>query len=267
MTRDTIHASFRALHDQATPLLLANAWDAASARLWQESGAPAVATTSAAVAWSRGYADGGALPREELLSSLRGIVRVVSVPVTADIEDGYGDDPDAVAALVQAVVETGAVGINIEDGAGTPESLAAKIRAIRARLGDTPLFVNARTDVYLAGLASGDAAVAMTIERLRLYREAGADGGFVPGLADADAARRIADAVPLALNVMAVPGMPSVDALRAVGVRRISVGPGVFKQAFSVGRDAVEAFLRGDFAPLSRPGVDYTAMNRMFAPR
>ena len=162
------------------------------------------------------------------------------------------------------VVDAGAVGINLEDGAGAPESLAAKIRAIRARLGDTPLFVNARTDVYLAELAQGDAAVAMTIERLRLYRDAGADGGFVPGLTDADAARRIADAVPLALNVMAMPGLPPLDALRNAGVRRISAGPGVFKRAFAIGRDAVEAFLRGDFAPLAGPELDYVAMNRMF---
>jgi len=261
---DILHASFRALHDAGEPLLLPNAWDAASARLWQEAGAAAVATSSAAVAWSRGYADGGALPRDELLSSLRGIARVVSVPLTADIEDGYGDDPRVVAELAQDVVDAGAVGINLEDGAGAPESLAAKIRAIRARLGDTPLFVNARTDVYLAGLARGDDAVAMAIERLRLYRDAGADGGFVPGLADADAARRIADAVPLAINLMAMPGLAPLDALRNAGVRRISAGPGVFKLAFTAGRDGVDAFLRGDFALLSRPGLDYAAMNRMF---
>ena len=262
--RFDLHARFVELHNAADPLLLPNAWDAASARLWQECGTAAIATASAAVSWSRGYADGGTLPREELLSSLRGILRVVSLPVSADVEDGYSDDPEAVAALVHKIAAAGAVGINLEDGGGTPELMAAKIRAIRKRLGDTPLFVNARTDVYLAGLAQGEAAVAMTIERLQLYRDAGADGGFVPGLADTEPARRIADAVPLAINVMALPGLPPIDALRDAGVRRISVGPGVFKQAYAAGRDAVGAFLRGDLAPVTRPGLDYATMNRLF---
>ena len=264
MPLDAMHACFNTLHDQDTPLLLPNAWDAASARLLQECGASAVATSSAAVAWARGYADGGALPREELLSSLRSVTRVVSIPLSADIEDGYGDDPEAVAALAADIVDAGAVGINIEDGAGTPDLLAAKIRAIRARLGDTPLFINARTDVYLAGLAHGDAAVAMTIERLRLYRDAGADGGFVAGLADADAAHRIADAVPLAVNLMAMPGLPPVAALADAGIRRISLGPALFKLAYAHADRAARAFLGGDLAPSFEVSLDYEAMNRMF---
>jgi 2-methylisocitrate lyase-like PEP mutase family enzyme len=264
MTRNDMHTRFNALHNQDTPLLLPNVWDAASAGLWQEAGASAVATSSAAVAWARGYADGGALPREELLSSLRGIARVVSIPLSADIEDGYGDDPDTVAALAADVADAGAVGINLEDGAGTPELLAAKIRAIRARLGETPLFINARTDVYLAGLAHGDAAVAMTIERLRLYRDAGADGGFVPGLSDADDARRIAEAVALAVNLMAMPGLPPVAALADAGIRRISLGPALFKTAYAHADRAARAFLGGDLAPSFEGSLDYEAMNRMF---
>lgn len=265
MPRDTMHARFHALHTNDTPLLLPNAWDAASARLWQACGASAVATSSAAVAWARGYADGGALPRDELLSSLRSIARVISIPLSADIEDGYGDDPEAVAALAADIVDAGAVGINIEDGAGTPDLLAAKIRAIRARLGDTRLFINARTDVYLAGLAQGEAAVSMTIERLRLCRDAGADGGFVPGLADADAARRIADAVPLAINVMAMPGLPPVAAFADAGIRRISLGPALFKLAYAHADRAARAFLGGDLAPSFEMSMDYEAMNRMLA--
>jgi 2-methylisocitrate lyase-like PEP mutase family enzyme len=260
-----MHARFHALHDQDTPLLLPNAWDAASARLWQEAGATAVATSSAAVAWARGYADGGALPREELLSSLRGIARVVSIPLSADIEDGYGNDPEAVAGLVASVADAGAVGINIEDGAGTPDLLAAKIRAIRTRLGDAPLFINARTDVYLAGLAQGDAALAMTIERLRLYRDAGADGGFVPGLSDADDALRIAEAVPLAVNLMAMPGLPPVAALADAGIRRISLGPALFKTAYGHADRAARSFLGGDLAPSFEASLDYEGMNRIFA--
>ena len=261
----SLHEQFVALHQGPSPLLLANAWDAASARLWQEAGATAIATTSAAVAWSRGYADGGALPPEVLLDSLRDVVRVTSVPVTADVEDGYGDDPESVALFIAEVAATGAVGINLEDGGASPEQLAAKIRAIRARLSGTPLFINARTDVYLRGLATGDAAIAMTIERLRLYSEAGADGGFVPGLASIEAAAQIATQVqPLALNVMAMPSLPPIAALHEVGVRRISCGPALFKLAFAVGQEAARAFLDGIPGPMYKSTLDYDALNGLF---
>lgn len=258
------HARFVALHQADQPLLLVNAWDAASACLWQELGALAIGTSSAAVAWSRGYADGGALPREELLGSLRGIVRVTSVPVTVDLEDGYSGDPQAVAALVAEAVASGAVGINIEDGDGPPSLLAEKIRAIRNALGRTPVFINARTDVYLRGLAFGGAAVAETIERLRLYLDAGADGGFVPGLAAVQDAAAIASAVPIALNLMAVPALPSLAELRNAGVRRISSGPGLFRAAFAAGQQAARSYLDGEFAPMLQATLDYNAMNRLF---
>lgn len=264
MTPD-LHARFVALHHGDAPLLLANAWDAASARLWQEAGAPAVATSSAAVAWSRGYPDGGGLPRQELLASLRGMVRVTSVPVTVDFEDGYSDDPEAVAALAAEVVECGAVGINIEDGGGSPDLLVAKIKAIRRVLDGRALYINARTDAYIRGMASGAAAVAMTIERLNAYCEAGADGGFVPGLLAVDEARAISAAVPLAINVMAMPGLPAPDVLAAAGVCRISGGPSLFKTAFGAGDHACREFLRGNFAPGFDNVMDYGALNRMFA--
>lgn len=260
-----LHARFAALHDSASPLLLPNAWDAASARLWESLGARAVATSSAALAWACGYADGGKLPRDVLLHATRAIVRVCSVPVTVDVEDGYATDPAAVAALVRDVAAAGAVGINLEDGGGDPAVLAAKIRAIRDALGATPLFVNARTDVYLRGLASGAAAVAMTTERLALYREAGADGGFVPGLVDAGAAAQIARAVPLAINVMALPSLAPVDALARAGVRRISAGPGLFDAAYGAGRDATRAFLAGELPAGGGGKLDYAAMNALFA--
>lgn len=259
-----LHERFVALHQVGEPLLLVNVWDAASAVLWQAAGAPAIATSSAAVAWSRGYADGGALPRADLLGSLRDIIRVTRVPITIDIENGYSDDPQAVAALAAEVVGAGAVGINLEDGAGSPDRLVAKIRAIRALPAASPLFINARTDVYLRGIAQGDAAVAETIARLSLYREAGADGGFVPGLADLRETAAIAAAVPLAINVMAIPALPKPVELHAAGIKRISVGPGLFKVAYGAGRAATEAFLNGDLQPLFQYSLDYEVMNRAF---
>jgi len=259
------HAQFVALHDTDIPLLLPNAWDAASARLWQEAGATAVATSSAAVAWALGYADGGHLPREELLGSLRNTLRVVSIPVTVDVEDGYSDDPCTVAKLMQEIVAAGAVGVNLEDGGGAPTLLVDKIRAIREADGAAPLFVNARTDVYLRAMASGDEAVAMTIERLTAYRNAGTDGGFVPGLSSAEDAAKIVAAVPgLAINVMAMPGLASIDALAQAGVRRISAGPAFFRNAYGTAESSVKAWLGGDFAPSFANALDYTRLNALF---
>src|SRR3546814_2747312 len=169
-------------------------------------------------------------------------LRVVSVPVTVDIEDGYSDDPLAVADLARAIAEAGAVGVNIEDGGGAPALLVDKIRAIREPDGAAPLFVNARTDVYLRGMASGDEAVAMTVERLTAYRDAGADGGFVPGLASAEDAAKIVAAVPsLAINVMAMPGLASLDALAQAGVRRVSAGPEFVRHGFGTAAERAKA--------------------------
>ena len=262
---DAPHPRFAELHRQATPLLLPNVWDAASAALWQQAGAAALGTSSAALAWACGYADGGALPREPLLRQVGAIVRVAAVPVSVDLEDGYHDDPGAVAALAAEIAAAGAVGINLEDGAGPPERLAAKIRAIRDALGDAPLFVNARTDVYLRGLATGRAAVDETAARLARYRDAGAEGGFVPGLRDPGDIAAIAAAVPIPLNVMAVPGLPPVAELAAAGVRRISAGSALFQHAYGAGRHAARRFLAGDLAETLRERVDYGELNGLFA--
>ncbi|MDH5822873.1 isocitrate lyase/phosphoenolpyruvate mutase family protein [Luteimonas sp. RD2P54] len=258
-------ATFRDLHRGPSPLLLPNAWDAASARLWQQAGAAALATSSAALAWSCGYADGGALPRDVLLNRLREIVRAVQVPLSVDLEDGYSADPAEVAALAAEVAGAGAAGINLEDGAGEPALLVAKIRAVRALPEAAPLFVNARTDVYLRGLAGGGQAAMTAIERLNDYREAGADGGFVPGLDALDGIAAIVAAVPLPLNLMAGPGLPPLDALRAAGVRRISTGPALFFQGYAAASEAARRFLAGDPRPAPDRGPGYDALNRMFA--
>lgn len=260
-----LHARFVELHAGDAPLLLPNAWDAGSARLFEDAGASAIATSSAAVAWSRGYPDGNALPRTDLLDAVRGITRVCTVPVSIDVEAGYSDDPREVAALVAEVVAAGAVGINIEDGLQPPTLLAGKIHAIRATLGATPCFINARTDVLREGLAQGPAAVAMVIERMRGYAAAGADGAFVPGLASARDAQEVAAAMPLVLNVMALPGLPPVADLRRAGVRRISSAAAPYKMALVNAREAVRAFIGGDVAPMFAVTLDYEATNRMFA--
>ena len=262
------HQQFLKLHQAADNiLLLPNAWDAASAKLFEASGAAAVAISSASLAWACGYADGGALPPEELLHAVRNITRVLKVPLTVDMEDGYSEDPAEVGRLAAELAGTGAVGINIEDGSAAPELLADKVRAIRAALKGTPLFINARTDVYLRQLKVQGSPAQASIERLKLYREAGADGAFVPGLTALSEVQEICVATTMPLNLMAMPGLPAIPALQAAGVRRVSMGPAPFQVAYEHAKTSVEALLRQDLSPLLGPKVDYSAMNALLAPR
>src|SRR6185436_13006254 len=194
--------TFRALHNGNELLLLPNAWDPGSARLIESLGAKAIATTSAGLAWSRGFPDGDALPIDQLITTTRDIARLIRVPLSIDVEGGYSDDPAVVARVVGGILDVGAVGINIEDGAGLPEVLCAKIEAARrsATRAGVDLFINVRTDVYLRAMASGDGSVLEVIRRAELYRAAGCDGIFVPGLVEEPAIEAIAAAIdPLPL--------------------------------------------------------------------
>lgn len=259
-------AAFRALHAGPDPLILANAWDAGSARLIASLGARAIATSSAAVAWSHGYADGHALPIEALAATVREIVRVVDVPVTADAEGGYDDDPRAAAENVGRLIDAGAVGVNLEDQGQAPDLLCAKIEAVRAvadRKG-VALFVNARTDVYLRRLAQGEAAAVESVARGRRYAEAGADGLFVPGIAAPEEIRRVVEGVALPVNVMALGGLPAAATLKDLGVRRLSAATGPARAALAATRAAAAAFLAdGDSDVLAAAGggpFDYNAL-------
>ncbi|MCU8029975.1 isocitrate lyase/phosphoenolpyruvate mutase family protein [Shewanella sp. SM73] len=224
---------FKALHQQSEPLILTNAWDAASAAIIQASGARAIATSSAALAWSLGYPDGQVLPKAALLDVVNNILRLSRVPVTIDIESGYSQDPDEVAAFVAKLAELGVAGINIEDGSAGVAEMVAKIKAIRAHPRCQGLFINARTDVYLLGLASGEAAVVMTIDRLTQYQAAGADGGFIPGANQVETAKRLSAAVDMPLNFMLLNEQMDIGELFAAGVQRFSTGPASFLQAYS----------------------------------
>jgi 2-methylisocitrate lyase-like PEP mutase family enzyme len=261
-------ATFSALHAGARVLVLANAWDAASAALFAAAGAKAIATSSAGLAWSCGYADGNALPRASLLTAVRSVCAVVpDVPVTVDLESGYGDEPNAVASLVAQLYDLGVAGINIEDGSGTPDLLVAKIAAVKQRIRNAggDIFINARTDVFLRELALDEEAVRETISRATRYARAGADGVFVPELKESEAIRSVASAVALPLNLMAVPGLPPAADLYALGVRRLSAGASLAKLAYGTALDAAQAFLRdGDSGVLfSKRSVDYGETNAL----
>jgi 2-methylisocitrate lyase-like PEP mutase family enzyme len=235
---------FHALHREGL-LILPNAWDAGSARVIEHAGAKAIATSSAAVAWAYGHPDGEVLPPETLIATIRNIARVISVPLSADIEAAYAAEPAAAASFATRVMDAGAVGVNIEDGTGAPDLLAAKIgqlkeAGIRAGI---DLWVNARTDVYLRKLAEGEAAYEETVNRAKLYRDAGADSIFVPAAVEPDLIERLVRAVALPLNLLAWPGLPGADRLRALGVRRLSAGSGLAKRSLSATHAFATEFL------------------------
>ena len=259
-------AAFRALHARGDLLVLPNAWDAGSAVLIESCGARAIATTSAAVAWAHGYPDGEKLPKAALLQTLAEIVRVVSVPVSVDVEAGFSRAPDEVAAFVLELIELGAVGINLEDGTETPELHAAKIEAVKraaTRVG-SDIFVNARTDVLLRQLVPANEALPELLARAERYARAGADGLFVPLLAEPGAIRKLAGAVDLPLNVMAIPSLAPVPELRALGVRRLSAGSGVAQVALAAAQASVERFLvDGESARLLATPTKVKGMNAL----
>jgi 2-methylisocitrate lyase-like PEP mutase family enzyme len=260
---------FRRLHGPGRLLLLPNAWDAGSARLIETCGAEAIATTSAGMAWCHGHPDGGALPPRVVAGAVAEIARVVSVPVSVDVEGGYATDPGAVGETLAAVLEAGAVGVNLEDGTDPPTLLAAKIEAARraADRAGVDLFVNARTDVYLRRLVAPEHAAQEVIERGRRYREAGADGLFVPGLVDGEGIREVAAAVDLPLNVLLVPGLPAAGELRTLGVRRLSVGAWIARSAYGLARRvATQLLAEGRAEATPEPEASSAELNALFRP-
>jgi len=255
--------NFRKLHDGPDILVLPNAWDAASAALMADAGAKAVATSSAAVAWAHGYADGDLLPRPALLATLGEIARVISVPLTADIEGGYTDDLAELAETVRAVAGVGAVGINLEDGERAPELHARKVEA--ARKAAPELFINARIDIYLRG-GEGEGALAETLRRAELYRAAGASGIFVPGPVDEGLIATLAKEIALPLNVMGRGGAPSAARLQSLGVRRLSSATAPFRAAYAALNRALAAYVAsGDADALAGLGQGLPDLNKRFA--
>lgn len=236
-------AVFHALHDDL--LVLPNAWDAASARVMQEAGVKAIATSSAAVSWAHGYADGHHFPIAKLVTALADITRVVSVPVTCDAEGGYADDAAGAAKNIAALIDVGAVGINLEDNVAPHETHLKKIEAIRnaAEKAGVKLFINARTDVYLKQLVPTEKAVEETLRRAKAIKDAGASGLFVPGVFNAADIEAITRGQSLPLNVMARPGVPKKAELKALGVRRISAATSIFNAALAGAHEAAVDFL------------------------
>ncbi|UCE02967.1 MAG: isocitrate lyase/phosphoenolpyruvate mutase family protein [Candidatus Latescibacterota bacterium] len=244
MNRDVLARkaeAFRALHDAPKLLLLPNIWDPLGARLLEKLGYPAVATASAAVAFSLGYDDGERISFEAMLGVIRCIAGSVEVPVSADIERGYAQDADAVAERVREVLEAGAVGINLEDSLDdgslrSVDAQCARIRAVRAMAHSqgVPLLINARTDVFMLGPAAPHAEKMLeAIVRAKAYLDAGADCIYPITLEDLDALRRMRAETGAALNVYASATTPALRELEAAGISRLSIGPGLIRASFT----------------------------------
>ncbi|MGB9235315.1 MAG: isocitrate lyase/phosphoenolpyruvate mutase family protein [Terriglobales bacterium] len=263
---------FRQLHRGPNALVLPNAWDVASARIFEEAGFPAIATTSAGIAFSLGYPDGQRISREEMVARIGRIVRALKVPVTADVEWGYGSTSEDVARTTREVIEAGAVGINLEDTTGRAdqpllplERAVEKIQAARevaAKL-RAPIVLNARTDIYLLRGGNPDADYQEAVRRLVAFRDAGADCVFAPGLKDAETIGWLVKAVQCPLNILAVTGTPSIAELERLGVARVSVGSGFMRATLGLLRRAAEELKSaGTYTSLAE-GVPYAEVNKL----
>ena len=263
--------AFRRLHAGPGILVLPNAWDVATARLVEEAGFAAVATTSAGVAWAFGYPDGERISREEMLEAVRRMAAAVQVPVTADVEGGYGATPEAAAETARGVIAAGAVGLNLEDGTAEGGLLdlalhVERIQAARAAGASAavPLVVNARTDAFEvkgwdAGRRFGEA-----VRRANAYRAAGADCLFVPHVSDGDTIGRLAREIDGPLNVIAGPPAPPIRELERLGVRRASLGPRVVQAALGlVRRAAAELREQGTYESMKDLLIPFAELQRL----
>lgn len=267
--------TLRKLHGGPRILVLPNAWDVASACVIEELGYPAIATTSAGVAFALGYPDGQRISRDEMLGVVARIARAVRVPVTADMESGYGITPGDMAETAKAIVNAGAVGLNFEDVTGDTESSLVetslqveRIRAIReasAAMG-VSLVINARTDVYLMPIGPEATRFERTVERLRAYRAAGADCVFVPGLVDRGLIEKLVKSVDAPLNILVTAGCPSIPELQKLGVARASIGSGVMRATLGlVRRIGKELLETGTCSAVFDGSIPYAQINEMMA--
>jgi 2-methylisocitrate lyase-like PEP mutase family enzyme len=273
-TQAELARQFPELHRGPKILVLPNAWDVASARIFEEAGFPAIGTSSAGVAFSLGYPDGQKIRREEMLSVVRRIAEAVNVPVTADVEAGFGSTPEEVADTAREVIAAGAVGMNLEDGdEGRPDFLvdiARQKEIIRAVLeagkgAGIPFVLNARTDIFLYGIGPAETRLARAIERLNAYCEAGAPSLFAPGVKDKETIAQLARGLDGPLNILAAVGTPPVAELQRLGVARVSVGSGPMRAALGfLSRMARQLHDEGAFTLMTEGTIPYADVNRLF---
>jgi 2-methylisocitrate lyase-like PEP mutase family enzyme len=276
-TQAELARQFLELHRGPKILVLPNAWDVSSARIFEDAGFPAIGTTSAGVAFSLGYPDGQKIPRGEMLAVVRRIAEAVEVPVTADVEAGFGSTPEEVADTAREVIAAGAVGMNLEDGVeGKPDLLAdvnLQKEIILAVLGvaaasRVPFVLNARTDIFLYGIGPAETRLARTIERLNAYRAGGAQSLFAPGVKDKETITQLARGVTGPLNILATVGTPPTAELEQLGVARVSVGSGPMRATLGfLDRMARQLREEGVFTLMTEGALPYADANRLVQPK
>ena len=264
---------FRKMHGGPRILGLPNAWDVASARILEEARYPAIATSSAGIAFSLGHPDGQRVSRDQMLEVVGQISHAVRVPVTADMEAGYGTTVKDMEETAKAVIAAGAIGMNLEDVTADDESshvdLAMQVEKIRA-IRDTaeslgvPLVLNARTDTYLKPIGEAATRFERTVERLRAYRKAGADCVFAPGVSDRDTIVELVKAIAAPLNILISSGCPSLAELEGMGVARVSAGSAVMRATLGlVRRIGKELMETGTYDSLFDGAIPFADLNRM----
>ena len=271
-TRETLAAKadlFQRLHHGPAILVLPNAWDAATARIFQTAGFPAIASTSAGIAWAAGYPDGERISRGDMLEAVCRIVAAVDVPVTADMEAGYGETAEAAAATAEGVLAAGAIGLNLEDASADRlleiAAHSARVRAVRRVAEDAgvPLVINARTDVYLLAVGAPETRFAEAVRRANAYREAGADCLFIPGVRDAETIGRLVESIHGPINVLAGAGTPPAGELQRLGVARISAGSGPMRASLTLVRRIAEELGQGTYDSFTKDVLSYADVNRL----
>jgi len=267
---------FRSLHHAKKILVLPNAWDVPSARVFEDAGFPAIATSSAALAVSIGYPDGEKIGKEELFSVVRKIVGVLNIPLSVDIESGFGATIDSLSDTIRRVIESGAVGINIEDISDFEkktllpvEKQVERIRAVKSVSDslDIPLLINARTDAYRFGAGDEKARLDEAIRRERAYEAAGADCLYPIGLTDRESILTFVKAVNKPMNVMARKGLPTITELQALGVKRLSLGPGPMYATMGLLRKIAQELKKGTFETLLTGAISFDELNALAQPR
>ncbi|MFP6733109.1 MAG: isocitrate lyase/phosphoenolpyruvate mutase family protein [Rhodospirillales bacterium] len=256
---------FRALHHAPDILVLPNAWDVTSAMLLEQADFAAIATTSAGIGYTFGYPIGQKMPRRDMLGVLERITARIACPLTADMEAGYGDTPEEVAETVRLTWAAGAVGINLEDRTYEADAPLIEVSPAAARIeaarGAAPsMVINARTDGYFIGGGGAD-VFADTVRRANLFRRAGADCIFVPGIKDAETIGRLAAEIDAPLNIMAGPGYPDVAALAALGVKRVTVGAHMARAAYATLEHAAAELKTSGTYGFADHGPSHAAMN------
>ena len=267
---------FRAMHSGPPLLLLPNAWDAISARIIVAAGFRAIATTSGGVAWALGYADGEAAPWDEVVAATQRIARSVAVPVTADIESGYGTTPEAVARSIGDIIKAGAVGVNLEDGlkAGSPPirslpDAAARIAAAReaARAAGVPIVINARTDLYIKNIGDEASRFDEAVRRGLAYLAAGADCVYPIGLRDPAVMALLVEALGAPVNINVRAGSPNVAELEALGVKRASTATAMPLMAMGLVRQLAEQLHTTHRFDALNPAMTHVEAQQLLAPQ